>query len=134
MPVGRLDMATTGLLLFTNDTILADWLLDPKNKIPRTYVVTVKGNPSSEAIKQLLKGISDKNEMLKASSIEVKKVSGKESVLVFSLLEGKNREIRRMCKHIGHEVIKLKRITFGKYELGTLLPGQVCELPLPSSQ
>ena len=100
-PVGRLDMATTGLLLFTNDAILADYLLDPKNRIPRTYIVTVKGKPSSHSLDQLKKGISDGVDTLQAAAIEIRKASGKESILSLTLLEGKNREIRRMCESIG---------------------------------
>jgi 23S rRNA pseudouridine2605 synthase len=120
--VGRLDMATTGLLLFTNDNNLANYLLDPINKIPRTYVVTVKGNPNEQSIALMQKGIKDQNEILKAKSIEVRKSSNKESILIITLTEGKNREIRRLCKAVGHEVIKLKRISFGQIELGDLAP------------
>ena len=123
--IGRLDMATSGLLLFTNDTLLADRLLDPKNKIPRTYVVTVKGNPSDSALASLKKGIQDGEDFLKAQKVEVKKSSRRESTLILTLVEGKNREIRRLCKAIDHEVIKLKRISFGTIELGELPVGSV---------
>ena len=123
--VGRLDMATTGLLLFTNDNDLANYLLDPNNQIPRTYVVTVKGSPSDQSISLLQKGIKDQNEILKAKCVELRKSSNKESILIITLSEGKNREIRRMCKAVGHEVIKLKRISFGSIELGDLQPGGV---------
>lgn len=129
--VGRLDMATTGLLLFTNDPYLADKLLDPKNHIKRRYVVTVKGAPSEDSLKSLKKGIRDGEDFLKATALEVKKISGRESTLILTLEEGKNREIRRMCKAINHEVIKLKRISFGSIELGDLPVGGVRIIPLP---
>ena len=124
-PVGRLDMATTGLLLFTNDPYLADALLDPKNQVKRTYVVTVNGAPSQHAIDRLCGGIQDAGEILRAKEIEVRKKSGKETILIVTLEEGKNREIRRMFKAVNHEVIKLKRIAFGEIELGDLAVGTV---------
>lgn len=125
--IGRLDMASTGLLLFTNDNALADRLLDPKNQIPKTYVVTVEGKPSDEDVKRLRSGIKDQGEFLKALSVEVRKTSNKESILIMTLTEGKNREIRRMCSAIDHEVMKLKRIKFGDIELGDLAVGAVRE-------
>lgn len=123
--IGRLDMASTGLLLFTNDNNLADKILNPENKIPKTYVVTIKGSPSDKSLSQLENGIIDEGEKLSASSIVVRKRSNKESILIITLTEGKNREIRRMCKSIGHEVIKLKRINIGKIKLGDLESGGI---------
>lgn len=126
--IGRLDMATTGLLLFTNDNDFANQLLDPLNKIPRTYVVTVKGMPSSNSIDLLTNGVLKDNYMLRADSVIIRKSSKKESILLITLTEGKNREIRKLCEHIGHEVIKLKRISFGKFKLDDLSLGEVREI------
>lgn len=123
--IGRLDMASTGLLLFTNDNILANKISDPKSKIAKTYVVTVSGSPSKSALSQLESGIVDEGEKLTASKVVVRKASQKETTLIITLTEGKNREIRRMCKSIGHEVIKLKRISIGNIELGDLEPNGV---------
>ena len=122
-PVGRLDMNTTGLLLLTTDTKLSSHLTDPANAIVRVYVVTVEGMVSNEDKQTLEQGIEDKGELLKANSIELRKLSQKESHLIVTLTEGKNREIRRMFAAIGHEVISLKRIQFGTYELGELASG-----------
>jgi len=127
-PVGRLDMATTGLLLMTTDTQLSNFLTDPDNNIPRTYAVSVQGRITEEKIKRLLGGIEDKEEELKASRIMLRKVSNKESHLIVELCEGKNREIRRMFEALGSEVTALKRIAFGKLELGELAPGQFREV------
>ena len=123
--VGRLDLASSGLLLFTNDNALADSLLNPNSKIPRTYVVGVKGAVTSAKIERLLKGVKDGPDILRADSIVLRKVSGKESTLIITLTEGKNREIRRMCESLGHVVIKLKRISFGEISLGDLAVGAV---------
>jgi 23S rRNA pseudouridine2605 synthase len=123
-PVGRLDMASTGLLLMTTDTQLSNFLTDPGNKIPRVYAVSVTGLITEGDVKRLKQGIQDKGELLKAGSISLRKVSHKESHLMVELFEGKNREIRRMFEALGSEVTALKRIAFGKLKLGTLVPGQ----------
>lgn len=124
VPVGRLDLASTGLLLLTNDTQLADWLTDPATGVVRRYVVTVRGEFSDESARSLTKGIVDRGETLKAASIEILKRSKRETHLLVDLTEGKNREIRRMLKAAGHEVTRLKRIAFGGIELGDLAPGK----------
>jgi 23S rRNA pseudouridine2605 synthase len=124
VPVGRLDLATTGLLLLTSDTKLAAWLTDPANAVARIYVVTVRGELSDETARALEGGIEEGGERLAASRITIRKRSRRESHLVVELNEGKNREIRRMLKACGHEVTKLKRVAFGGLELGELAPGR----------
>ncbi len=126
--VGRLDMATTGLLLLTNDTKLSSYLTEPTNKIPRVYIVNVAGEFSADKIQKLLTGIVDDGEKLRAEKLELKKSSKREAQLVIELCEGKNREIRRMFLALGHEVQKLKRISFGSLELGDLALGKFREL------
>lgn len=123
--VGRLDQHTTGLLLLTNDTRLSSELTDPKNQIPRTYLVEVRGEFTEEKRTQALNGIKDEGDILMASDLRVLKASGKESRLEITLLEGKNREIRRLCLALGHEVTSLKRMSFGEYSLADLKPGEV---------
>ena len=124
VPVGRLDLASTGLLLMTNDTQLADWLTDPTTGIVRRYVVTVRGELSDASAESLTKGVVDAGERLTARSIDVLKRSKRETHVIVELAEGKNREIRRMLKAAGHEVTRLKRIAFGAIELGDLPPGK----------
>jgi 23S rRNA pseudouridine2605 synthase len=116
VPVGRLDAATSGLLLLTNDTRFADWVTDPKNEVPRVYLVTVRGELSDEQARE--------GERLVAGSVTVRKRSKRETHLVVELTEGKNREIRRMLAAVGHEVTKLKRVAFGGLELGELPAGE----------
>ena len=123
VPVGRLDLASTGLLLMTNDTRLADWLTDPETGIVRRYVVTVRGELTDATAGTLVDGIIDRGEPLKAASIDILKRSKRETHLIAGLTEGKNREIRRMMKTAGHEVTRLKRIAFGAIELGDLAQG-----------
>lgn len=123
-PVGRLDMASCGLLLMTTDTQLSNFLTDPKNKIPRIYAVTVIGKITEDQIKSMTKGIQDEGETLKASEVTLRKTSNRESHLLIELMEGKNREIRRIFEALGSEVTALKRISFGNCKLGTLKPGE----------
>ena len=124
VPVGRLDLASTGLLLLTSDTQLADWLTDPASGIVRRYVVTVRGELSDTSARMLITGVRDRGETLAAASIDILKRSKRETHLIVELTEGRNREIRRMLKCAGHEVTRLKRIAFGGIELGDLAPGK----------
>ena len=115
--VGRLDLATSGLLLLTSDTALANWLIDPVNGVARVYVVTVRGEVTPEDA-----------ERLPAARIALRKASTRESHLIVELRSGKNREVRRMFEAIGREVTRLKRVQFGGLEIGDLEPGSWREL------
>ena len=122
--VGRLDMASTGLLLLTNDTQLANRLTDPAAGIVRRYVVTVRGAVQDDAAARMMTGIDG----LSAKSVVVRKRSARETHLLVELVEGKNREVRRMFDALGHDVTRLMRVAFGPIELGTLQPGAWREL------
>ncbi len=123
VPVGRLDLATSGLLVLTTDTQFANWLTDPANEIPRVYLVTVEGAVSKDVAARLEAGIVIGGERLAASRAEVRKASNKESHLVLTLTEGRNREIRRLLDAVDHPVTRLRRVQFGGLELGDLAPG-----------
>lgn len=123
--VGRLDMASTGLLLLTTDTGLAAWLTDPRNGIVRRYVVTARGWVTDEDARAMERGIGG----LRARSVEVRKRSNRETHLIVELTEGRNREIRRLLQAVGHEVTRLLRVAFGAIEIGTLQPGASREVP-----
>ena len=114
--VGRLDLATSGLLLLTSDTRLADWITDPAHEVPRLYTVTVRGRVEASRLAGLAAGIA------------LRKASARESHLTVELHEGRNRQVRRMFDAIGHDVTRLKRVRFGGLELGSLMPGQFREL------
>jgi 23S rRNA pseudouridine2605 synthase len=122
--VGRLDLATSGLLLLTSDTRLADWITDPANAVPRVYAVTVRGRVDPPDVARLTKGVQSGRDRLRAASVALRKASGRESHLIVELREGKNREVRRLFEAIGHEVTRLKRIGLGGLELGSLEPGR----------
>lgn len=126
--VGRLDLATTGLLLLTNDTRLSSWLTDPSQQIERVYHITARGRIEATELERLVRGIESPVGRLEARRAELLKSSARESALRISLTEGKNREIRRLIEAIGSEVTALKRLSYGPLELGGLGPGQFREI------
>ena len=123
VPVGRLDYATSGLLLLTNDTQFANWLTDPGNQVPRIYLVTVRGRISQEEADALAAGVSSGGERLFAQGIVVRKASNRESHLIVELIEGRNREVRRLMAAIGLAVTRLRRVQFGGIVVDRLAPG-----------
>src|SRR5215471_11364536 len=116
--VGRLDLATSGLLLLTSDTRLADWIADPAHAVPRVYAVTVRGRVSQDHVARLMSGEWEPH------GVAIRKASGRETHLVVELRQGRNREVRRLFGSIDREVTRLVRIRLGGLELGSLEPGQ----------
>jgi len=109
--IGRLDLATSGLLLLTTDTQLANWITDPGNAVPRVYVVTVRGEVVPDTLVRL------------GPEVALRKKSQRESHLVVTLREGRNRQVRRMFEDEGHEVTRLKRVSVGGLTLLGVEPG-----------
>lgn len=139
-PVGRLDAASEGLLLFTNDTKWADALLNPKDSgsgagmttHTKIYRVQIKGHPTAEELGQMEAGFNvpprvfgESEEFMHAERALLHSEGEKNCWLEITLSEGKNREIRRMLAHLGYEVMRLMRIQFDKYTLGNLKPGEI---------
>ena len=123
VPVGRLDLATSGLLVLTNDTQFANWLTDPESGVDRIYLVTVEGRVSPESAQRLVDGVMVDGDTLSAAAAVVRKASNRESHLTVTLREGKNREVRRLLAATGHPVTRLRRVQVGGLELGTLPSG-----------
>ena len=130
-PVGRLDAASEGLLLFTNDTKWADDILTDASHL-KIYRVQVKGKPSAAELSQMEKGFNvaprvfgEKEEFMHAERAVLHSDGEKNCWLEITLSEGKNREIRRMLAHLGYEVMRLMRIQFDKYTLDDLKPGEI---------
>lgn len=132
--VGRLDQATSGLLLLTNDSALSSLLTDPTRQVPRLYLVTVRGELTEEARRAALDGLDDQGERLHCESVTIQKRSGRESHVAVTLTEGKNREIRRLFKALGHEVTRLRRIQYGPFVLSDLPPGSWREIPIEDAR
>jgi 23S rRNA pseudouridine2605 synthase len=130
--VGRLDLNSEGLLLLTNDGELARRLELPSGGWVRRYRVRVRGAVDPQALRDLAKGIAVDG--MNYGPIEAKLERQQESNawLSFALKEGKNREIRRICQHLGWHVSRLIRVAFGPFELGDLTQGAVEEVPARS--
>lgn len=122
--VGRLDEASEGLLLMTNDGDLAHRLMHPRFGVEKTYQVQVAGFPTKEDMQQLLKGVYLAEGKVKAKSVKRLKAEGDSCWLRIVLNEGKNREIRRMLAKSGHKVLRLRRTALGPVELGALGKGK----------
>jgi 23S rRNA pseudouridine2605 synthase len=145
-PVGRLDAASEGLLLFTNDTQWADALLNPQESRGPThtkiYRVHVNGHPTAEELSQMEAGFNvpprvfgEPEEFMHAVSAKLYSAGEKNCWLEITLDEGKNREIRRMLAKLGYEVLRLVRIKFCNYELGDLKQGEIKQIAVyPSNQ
>jgi 23S rRNA pseudouridine2605 synthase len=128
--VGRLDQSTSGLLLLTNDSALSSYLTDPAHKVMRTYLVSVRGEFTEAQAKEATVGVVEGGERLQCHSVKIQKSSGRESHLEVVLVQGKNREIRRLFKALRHEVTRLRRIQYGPFKLGELPSGAWREIPI----
>jgi 23S rRNA pseudouridine2605 synthase len=120
-PVGRLDYASEGLLLLTNDGEFANKLMKAASHVPKTYMVKVAGVPSPDGISKLRAGLmiqSERGRRVKTAPAQVKPIrEANNPWYEVTLIEGKNRQIRRMFEAIGHHVEKIKRVRYGTLEL-----------------
>ncbi|MCI8331943.1 MAG: rRNA pseudouridine synthase [Clostridiales bacterium] len=123
-PVGRLDMASEGLLLLTNDGDLTNKLTHPKHEMPKIYKVKVKGKPTKHCLDCLNRPMIIDGYKTKPACCEVISQEEDKTVLQFTLLEGRNRQIRKMCEQVGLQVQSLKRIAIGELSLGNLPRGR----------
>jgi 23S rRNA pseudouridine2605 synthase len=126
-PIGRLDLDTTGLLLFTTDGELGFRLLHPKFHVAKTYRVLCDGGPTPDRLNALRNGVTlDDGQTAPA---EVRSVRlGSTSEVVITIREGRKRQIRRMFSAVGHPVIELHRLSFGPIDIASLAPGVFREL------
>jgi 23S rRNA pseudouridine2605 synthase len=129
--VGRLDEASEGLLLLTNDGDLAFQLMHPRFGVEKTYLVQVAGFPTHEDLAQLLKGVWLSDGRVRARQVKRLKSQGESTWLRIVLCEGKNREIRRMLAKQGHKVLRLRRMALGPVQLGRLATGKARRLTGP---
>jgi len=130
-PVGRLDYASEGLLLLTNDGDLANRLMKAASHVPKTYLVKVAGTPAPEDLGKLRGGISIRAERggrVRTAPAKIKSIrEGDNPWYEVTLIEGKNRQIRRMFEEIGHHVEKIKRVRYGPLQLD-VPPGEFRKL------
>ena len=135
-PVGRLDYNSEGLLIMTNDGELANAVLHPKHKVPKTYLVKVNGLPDDKDIEKLQKGIKLEDGITAPAKVRRIRETDLNSWIEITIYEGKRRQIRRMLERIKHPVMRLRRtkvagLTLGRLPLGSfryLTPDEVRKL------
>ncbi len=127
-PVGRLDYDSEGALLLTDDGELANQLLHPRNQIPKTYRVKVKGKPKEGLIERLRKGVKLRDGWARPESLVRERAARENTWFVMTISEGRNRLIRRLWESVDHPVQRLRRTSFAGVKLGTLRPGEIREL------
>ena len=123
-PCGRLDMESEGLLLLTNDGTVADKLMHPRNHLEKIYHVKVRTEIAPEVITRLNQPMVIDGYKIKPVTVALIAKKDGATTLRFTLSEGRNRQIRKMCEQVGLEVMRLRRIAVGELNIGTLRPGQ----------
>lgn len=123
-PVGRLDKASEGLLLLTNDSEWAARISDPHSHLDKTYHVQVAAMPDEAVVEHLVRGVPADGELLRAKSASILRSGKKNTWLEIVLDEGRNRQIRRMAEQLQMDVLRLVRVAIGPLVLGELKKGQ----------
>ena len=120
-PVGRLDYTSEGLVLLTNDGELANALMSASSHVPKTYLVKVSGKPTEDALSRLRSGVSiedGKGRRVKTAPAKIRLAKDAPNPwFEVTLIQGRNRQIRRMFEQVGHHVEKIKRVRYGPLEL-----------------
>ncbi|MDR2505634.1 MAG: rRNA pseudouridine synthase [Oscillospiraceae bacterium] len=127
-PVGRLDWDSEGVLLLTNDGELANRMTHPKFMIKKTYLARVDGHISDDDLARLRHGVMLTDGQTNPAEVRVIQTTEAETVVLITISEGRNRQIRRMAEAVGHKVMKLRRVQFGSVNLGSLKRGEWREL------
>lgn len=123
-PVGRLDYDTSGLLILTNDGNLTYKLTHPKHDIEKTYIANLYGIPTDDELKLFREGVIIDGQKTVPAKIEIIKKDGRISTVKIVIVEGRNRQVKKMCEAIGYKVKSLKRIGTGELYLDNLKEGQ----------
>ena len=123
-PIGRLDMDSEGLLLFTNDGDFANRLMHPRHEVDKTYRVLVEGFTEAN-LEKLKKPIELDGYVIRTPGVKLLRTRDRgQAQLLVTIHEGRNRQVRRMCAAAGMNVLRLQRISEGKVKLGNLEPGK----------
>ena len=125
VPVGRLDMYTSGALLLSNDGDFVYKITHPKHEINKTYTVTVKGIVTTEEVEQLEKGVEIEDYITKPAKVRILKTDAEKDIsrLEITIHEGKNRQVRKMCEAVGRKVQALHRSKIGNIDVKDLKLG-----------
>lgn len=123
-PVGRLDAASTGALLLTNDGAVTVCLTHPRHSVAKTYQVWVQGHPSEPILEQWRQGVLLEGRMTRPAEVRVLSHQPTATLLEVVLREGRNRQIRRVAEQLGFPVKHLHRVAIGSIQLGSLASGR----------
>ena len=123
-PVGRLDYDSEGLLLLTNDGDMMNRLLHPSHEVSKVYLVKVSNQVTDDEIRRLRRGVMIDSRLTSPAEVRLIRKETFDTVLLISIHEGRNRQVRKMVEAIGHQVVSLKRVEFGPVILGELPRGQ----------
>lgn len=123
-PIGRLDYDSSGLIIMTNDGEIYNKIIHPRVEINKVYMAILDGTPNTEEIYRFSNGIKIDDYITSNAEIEVVKKYQWSSEVKITIHEGKNRQIRKMCEVIGHEVKELERVSVGDIKLGDLPVGK----------
>lgn len=126
VPVGRLDMYTSGALILTNDGDFVYKITHPKYEIEKTYTVTLSGIIQAEAIEKLKSGVEIEDYITKPAKVKILKTDYEKQIsrIEITIHEGKNREVRKMCEAVGYKVMALHRSKIGKLDVKDLKIGE----------
>ncbi len=123
-PVGRLDINSSGLLLLTNDGALANRLAHPSHQVDKVYLAKVRGRLTEDSVRQLEKGVLLDDGVTAPARLANIRVTGSHTWFEITIHEGRNRQVRRMCEALGHQVSRLVRIGYAFLTLDGLAPGE----------
>lgn len=123
-PVGRLDFDSEGLLLLTNDGDLTQRMLHPSREVDKTYLIRVAGDVGMDAVRRLRQGVVLEGRTTAPAEARIIRRTDVETVMLVTIHEGRNRQVRRMLEAVGHAVVMLRRVQFGPLQLGGLGRGQ----------
>lgn len=127
-PVGRLDYDSEGLLLLTNDGALTERMLHPSHQVDKTYLARVSGSVTMDEVRRLRSGVMLDDHKTAPAKVRVIKLEAEATVVLVTIHEGRNRQVRRMFEETGHQVTQLRRVRFGPLDLGDLPRGKWREL------
>ena len=123
-PVGRLDFDSEGLLILTNDGDMMNRLLHPSHEVTKVYLAKASNRVEEEDLRRLRAGVVIDGKITSPAKVRLIRYETFDTVLLISIHEGRNRQVRKMLEAVGHQVVSLKRVEFGPISLGDLPRGQ----------
>ena len=124
VPVGRLDLDTEGALLLSDNGLLVERLTHPRYQVPKVYRVVVKGRPDASSLERLRRGVTIEGRVTSPATVDLIRQEADRAEVELTLREGRKREVRLMCRAVGHPVLSLRRVRFAGIGLADLARGK----------